>query len=191
MKLALALLLCAPAALAQVRVEPRALVKDGHLFLSAGPAWLERHDEYANPGAMLDASFYLREDDAIAARFGFFLSSLSSAAQQIQSATGLKPDAQMPIALLLAGWKHGLTYGKLATGSTVVHFDVQSGLYAGTMITDASANPALATSVGVIARIGKRGFFQLDVALLGSLERRSSQVLALGVLPIFTLGWSL
>jgi hypothetical protein len=105
--------------------------------------------------------------------------------------TGLKPDAQEPQALLLVGWRHSLTYGKLALGGGAVHFDLQSGLHAGTLITDKSANLAASASLGVMARLGQRGFAQLDLALLFSAEQRSSQVIAVGFLPLLTFGWSL
>jgi len=191
MKLALCIALLSPAAWSQVRVEPRALVKEGSVFLSGGGTWLERHDQYSSPGLTLIATWYLREDDGLEARAAFFVSSLTEAAQEVQHASGLKPDAQMPVALLLAGWRHSLTYGKVAAGSTVIHFDVQSGLHLGTLVTDASATPAAAASVGVVARLGRRGFAQLDLSLLASIENRSSTVLALGVMPVFCLGWSL
>ena len=73
----------------------------------------------------LTATWYLREDDGLEGRLAFFVSSLTDAAQEVADATHLKPDAQMPVALLLAGWRHSLTYGKLATSSSVIHFDVQ------------------------------------------------------------------
>jgi hypothetical protein len=191
MKLLLLIALFSPAALAQVRVEPRVLVKDAHFFFSGGATWLERHDGYASPGVTLSAAYYLREDDGIEARAAFFVSGLTDSAHEVVNTTGLKPDAQMPVALLLAGWRHSLTYGKVAGGSSVMHFDVQSGLYAGTLITSVEATPALAASIGVVARLGTRGFAQLDVALLASRESRSSTVLALGVLPVLNFGWSL
>jgi hypothetical protein len=191
MKLLLLIATLSPAALAQVRVEPRALVKDGHFFLSGGAAWLERHDEYSNPGLTLTAAYYLREDDGLEARAAFFASSLTDSAQEVATATGLKPDAQKPVSLLLAGWRHSLTYGKLALGASVVHFDVQSGLYAGALITDVEATPALSAALGVVARLGVHGFAQLDLALVVSRENRSTTVMAVGVLPTFSLGWSL
>src|SRR5207248_1987721 len=63
MKLALCIALLSPAAWSQVRVEPRALVKEGSVFLSGGGTWLERHDQYSSPGLTLIATWYLREDD--------------------------------------------------------------------------------------------------------------------------------
>lgn len=191
MKAFLLALLLAPAAFAQVRVEPRALVKQGHFFFSGGGTWLERHDDYTSPGLTLSASYYLREDDGLEARAAFFVSSLTDAAQEVAKATGLKPDSQMPEVLLLAGWRHSLTYGKVATSAAVIHFDVQSGLYAGTLVTDVKANPALAASLGLTARLGARGFAQLDLMLLISSEQRSSSVIAPGLLPVISFGWSL
>ena len=191
MKLLLLIAVLSPAALAQVRVEQRLLVKDGHLFVSAGGTWLERNDYYSSPGVVLSAVYYPRENDGLELRTALFASSMSGSAGEVLAATGLKPDAQRPVALLLAGWRHSLAYGKIAVGSGVVHFDVQSGLHLGTLITDVSATPALSASAGVVARLGTRGFAQLDLALLVSREQRTSAVLALGALPLLTFGFSL
>jgi hypothetical protein len=191
MKLLLLIATLSPAALAQVRVEPRLLVKDGRFFVAGGATWLSRNDYYSSPGLTLSAVYYPGENDGVEMRMAWFASSLSSSAQEVATATGLKPDAQKPVALLLGGWRHSLAYGKVAVGSGVVHFDVQSGLYAGTLITDAAATPALSASVGVLARLGARGFAQLDLALLASRERRSTAVLAVGALPLLTFGFSL
>ena len=120
-----------------------------------------------------------------------FWSQLDGSAQEVVKQAGLYPDAQKPQALLLGGWRHSLTYGKVALFSSVVHFDVQSGLHAGTLVTDRSATPAAAGSAGVVARVGGHGFAQLDLMLLGSLEQRSERVLAVGFLPLLTFGWSL
>jgi hypothetical protein len=191
MKLLLLIATLSPAALAQVRVEPRLLVKEGQLFISGGATWLARNDYYSSPGITLSAIYYAGEDNGVELRTALFASWLDDSAKEVFGATGLKPDAQKPVALLLGGWRHSLAYGKVAVGSGVVHFDVQSGLYAGTLITDAAATPALAASVGVIARLGRRGFAQLDFSLLASREQRSTAVLTLGVLPGLTFGFSL
>ena len=124
MKLLLLIALLSPAALAQVRVEQRLLVKDGHLFVSAGGTWLERNDYYSSPGVVLSAVYYPRENDGLELRTALFASSMSG-------------------------------------------------------------------SAGVVARLGSRGFAQLDLALLVSREQRTSAVLALGALPLLTFGFSL
>ena len=181
----------APAALAQVRVEPRLLVKERRLFLSGGLTWLERNDYYRSPGAIFSASYYPRENDGVELRAGFFASSLNGSAQEVANQTGLRPDAQKPQALLLVGWRHSLSYGKLALGSGAVHFDLQSGLHAGSLFTDRAATPALSGSVGLMARAGAHAYAQFDLALLFSREQRSTSVLAAGVFPLLTFGWAL
>jgi hypothetical protein len=191
MKLVLLLALICPAALAQTRVEPRVFVKEQHVLISGGATWLQRNDYYSSPGLSLSAVYYPSESNGVELRGAFFASSLDSAAQEVAAATGLKPDAQKPVALLLGGWRHSLAYGKVAVGSSVAHFDVQSGLYAGTLITDVAATPALSASVGVVARLGTRMFAQLDLGLLASREQRSTATIALGALPLLTFGFSL
>lgn len=191
MKLALLIFAASSAALAQVRVEPRALVKEKHFFVSGGLTWLDRNDYYLSPGGTLSAVYYFRENDGLELRTAMFWSQLDGSADEVVKQAGLYPDAQKPEVLLLGGWRHSLTYGKVALFSSVVHFDVQSGLHAGSLITDHSATPAAAASAGVVAQLGGRGFAQLDLMLLGSLERRSERVLALGFLPLLTFGWSL
>ncbi|MCA1825846.1 MAG: hypothetical protein ABR567_10300 [Myxococcales bacterium] len=191
MKLALLILVASAPALAQVRVEPRSFVKERHFFFSGGLTWLDRNDYYVSPGGAFSAVYYFRESDGVELRTAFFWSHLDGSAQEVVSQAGLYPDAQKPQVLLLVGWRHSLTYGKVALFSTVVHFDVQSGVHAGTLMTDRAATPALAGSFGVVAGIGRRAFAQLDLALLGSMESRSERVLALGLLPLLTFGWSL
>ena len=191
MKLALLILIASPAVFAQVRVEPRSLVKERRFFLSGGLTFLDRNDYYVSPGGAVSATYYFRESDGVELRAAFFWSHLDGSAQEVVSQAGLYPDAQKPEVLLLAGWRHSLTYGKVALFSGVIHFDVQSGVHAGTLMTDRAATPAVAGSFGVVAGLGTRGFAQFDLALLGSLENRSQRVLALGALPLLSFGWSL
>jgi hypothetical protein len=191
MKLVFLIAALAPAAMAQVRVEPRQLVKEQHLFVSGGVTWLERNDYWVSPGATLSAVWYPAEDDGIETRLALFSSHLDGSAQEVADKTGLQPDSQAPQTLLLFGWRHSLTYGKVALASQVVHFDVQSGLHLGSLITDKAATPAASGSLGLVAKLGQRGYAQLDLALLLSLEQRSSRVLAGGFLPLLTFGWSL
>ncbi len=116
----------APAAFAQVRVEPRLLVKDRHWFLSGGLTWLERGDYYNSPGIAFSGSYYLRESDAVEVRAILFASWLRASADEVVQGTGLVPDSQKPVSLVTAGWRHSLTYGKMALANSVLHFDVQT-----------------------------------------------------------------
>jgi hypothetical protein len=181
--------LIAPAAVAQqVRVEPRLFVKDHHYFLSGGLTWLERGDYYNSPGAVFSGAWYLRESDAVEVRAAVFASWLGSSGSQVVSSTGLVPDAHKPMSLLALGWRHSFTYGKVALGDSVVHFDVQGGGDVGTLVTDRALTPAACGFVGVVARLREHLYGQLDLTAVGSLEQRSSNVLAIGFLPVLTIG---
>jgi hypothetical protein len=181
--------LIAPAALAQqVRVEPRLFVKDHHYFLSGGLTWLERGDYYNSPGAVFSGAYYLRETDAVEVRAVIFASWLGSSGAQVVNSTGLVPDSHKPVSLIAAGWRHSLTYGKVALASSVLHFDLQGGGDLGTLLTDRALTPAVCGFFGVVARLGDRLYGQLDLALVGSLESRSSSVFAVGFLPLLTIG---
>jgi hypothetical protein len=181
--------LIAPAALAQqVRVEPRLFVKEHHYFLSGGLTWLERGDYYNSPGAVFSGAWYLRESDAVEVRAALFASWLGSSGSQVMNSTGLTPDSHKPVSLITAGWRHTVTYGKVAFADSVVHFDVQGGGDLGTLITDRAMTPAACGFVGVVARLRDRLYAQLDLTVVGSLEQRSSSVLAVGFLPVLTLG---
>jgi hypothetical protein len=180
--------LLAPAAVAQVRVEPRVFVKERHTFLSGGLTWLERGDYYNNPGVVFSGSYYLRESDALEVRAVLFASWLGASADEVVRGTGLVPDSQRPISLILGGWRHSLTYGKVALAGSVVHFDVQGGFDAGTLITNRALNPAAGAFAGVVARLSDRVYGQLDVTLLGTLESRSTSVFTVGILPVLTIG---
>ena len=189
MRAALLLLVLAPAAFGQqVRVEPRLFVKDHHYFLSGGVTWLGRGDYYNSPGAVFSGSYYLRENDAVELRTVLFASWLGSSAEEIQQGTGLVPDAHKPVALLAAGWRHSITYGKVALSGSILHFDVQGGVDVGTLLTDKAFTPALMGFFGIVARLGDRVYGQLDLGLLGTIENRSSTVATLGFLPVLTLG---
>ncbi|HZX93805.1 MAG TPA: hypothetical protein VFE90_04770 [Myxococcales bacterium] len=183
--------LLSPAAFAQVRVEPRLLVKDHRWFVSGGLTWLERGDYYNSPGFLAQASYYLRENDAVEVRAIVFASWLGSSADEVFQNTGLVPDAQKPVSLLAAGWRHSLAYGKVTTGSSVLHFDLQGGADLGLLITDRAANPALLGFFGVAARLGNHLYGQFDLALMGSIESRSTTVFTMGFLPVLTLGAAL
>jgi hypothetical protein len=188
MRGALLALLLAPAALGQVRVEPRLFVKDHHYFLSGGVTWLERGDYYNSPGAVFSGSYYLQENDALEIRTVLFASWLGSSAQQVVDGTGLVPDAHKPVSLLAAGWRHSITYGKVALSGSILHFDVQGGVDVGTLLTDRAFTPALVGFFGVVARLGDRVYGQLDLGLLGTIEQRSNTTATLGFLPVLTLG---
>ena len=181
--------LVAPAALAQqVRVEPRLFVKDHHYFLSGGLTWLERGDYYNSPGAVFSGAYYLRENDAVEIRAALFASWLGSSGSQVVDNTGLVPDSHKPLSLIAAGWRHTVTYGKVALGSSVLHFDVQGGGDLGTLLTDRAMTPAACGFFGVVVRLRDHLYGQLDLTVVGSLERRSSSVFAVGFLPVLTLG---
>ena len=186
---ALLVALIAPAALAQeVRIEPRLFVKEHHYFLSGGLTWLERGDYYNSPGAMFSGAYYLREGDAVELRAAIFASWLGASGSQVVNSTGLVPDSHKPVSLLAAGWRHSITYGKVALAGSVLHFDVQGGGDLGTLITDRAMTPAACAFFGVVARLRERFYAQLDLTIIGSLESRSSTVFAAGFLPVITFG---
>jgi hypothetical protein len=189
MRALLAMALIAPAALGQqVRVEPRLFVKDQHIFLSGGLTWLERGDYYNSPGAVFSAAYYLREGDAFELRTAIFASWMGASGDQVVRRTGLVPDAQKPVSLLAGGWRHSLTYGKVALAGSILHFDIQGGADLGTLITDKALTPAGCAFFGVMARLGDSFYGQLDFALVGSVEQRSTPVFTAGFLPMLTLG---
>jgi len=169
MMAALFLLLAAGAATAEpVRVERRVLIKEKRWFVSGGFAWLERGDYYLNPGFALSASYYPTEEGGPEIRVAGFVSRLSA-----------------------AGWRQSLSYGKLAIGSSVLHFDLQGALHGGALVTDRSVAPALSASGGALMRITARIHAQLDLGLLASYERRSRASIAVGFLPLLSIGVAL
>lgn len=185
---ALALLVSVPA-LAQTRVEPRLLIKERHVFLSGGVTWLERGDYYDSPGLIAQISWYPVEQHALELQLGGLFSFLSTSGQEVFRVAGLVPDAHMPAGFLLCGWRHTLAYGKAAIGSQIVHFDLQSAVHVGTLITDRAWTPALSASGGVLVRMSERVFAQLDLGLLANYEnRQKSSPLNFGFLPLLTLG---
>jgi hypothetical protein len=183
------LVLCAAAARAEgVRVEPRLFVKQRHFFTSFGGAWLERADYWVNPALSVSAAYYPTESGGVEARLLWFFSSLSDSAQRVSAATGFVPDARKPEALALAGWRQSLTYGKVALAGQAVHFDVQGALHGGGLFTDRGFAPAIGASGGVLARLNRWMFLQLDLGLLLSFDQRQRSGAALGLLPVLSAG---
>lgn len=189
MRVCALLLLCAAAARAEgVRVEPRLFVKQGHFFTSMGGAWLERGDYWVNPALSFSAAYYPSESGGAEARVLWFFSSLSDSAQRISAVTGFVPDARKPEVLALAGWRQSLTYGKVAIAGQALHFDLQGALHGGGLFTDRGFAPAVGASGGVLARLNRWVFLQLDVGLLLSFDQRQRSGAALGFLPVLSAG---
>jgi hypothetical protein len=180
-----------PALAQQIRVEPRALVKERQIFVGAGGVWLERGDLYVSPGMSLSATWYPSERDGIEVRAIWFFSRLNSAAQELRDSTGLLPETQRPVALVQGGWRRSLSYGKLAFAGSIVHFDLQAGAHAGFLPTDRALTPALSGFGGVVARAGDRMFVQIDLNVIGSLESRAGSSVVIGVLPAVCGGFRL
>jgi hypothetical protein len=171
-----------------VRVEPRLFVKDHHFFASLGPTWLERDDYYVSPGVALSLAWYPVESGAVEVRYARFFSSLSSSAQEVYNLVGLMPDAHRPVGLLLGGWRQSLTYGKVSLAGAAIHFDVQAAFDGGLLFTDRATAPAFGASIGVVARVTRRIFAQLDLGALASFEQRQYARAALGFLPVLSMG---
>jgi hypothetical protein len=189
MRIFVAVLLCAAGARAQaIRVEPRLFVKQGHFFTSFGATWLERGDYWLNPGLSLSAAYYPTESGGAEVRALWFFSSLSDSARQIGTATGFVPDARKPEVLALAGWRQSLTYGKVALAGEAVHFDLQGALHGGGLFTDRGLAPAVSASAGILARLNRWVFLQLDLGLLLSFEQRQRAGTALGFFPLLSAG---
>jgi hypothetical protein len=185
---ALAVLIASAARAEDVRVEPRLLVKEHHLFASLGPTWLDRDDYYVSPGIALSFAWYPTESGAVEFRFARFFSSLSSSAQEVYDLVGLAPDAHRPIGLALGGWRQSLTYGKVSIAGAAIHFDVQAAFDGGLLFTDRATAPAFGASIGVLARLSRRIFAQLDLGALASFEQRQYGHSAFGFLPVFSMG---
>lgn len=189
MRLLALLLTCALGASAEeVRVERRLLVKENHLFASLGAAWFDRSDYFVSPGAALSIAYYPIESGGVEIRYLQLFSSLSGSAQTVYNLFQLSPDAQRPVALALAGWRQSLTYGKVAVAGAALHFDVQAALHAGALLTDRATAPAVAASVGVLMRVSRHVFGQLDLGLATTFEQRSFSGAAVGFLPVLSVG---
>jgi len=106
----------------------------------------------------------------------------------VAAATGFVPDARQPQALALLGWRQSLTYGKISLGDSALHFDVQGALHGGGLFTDRGFAPAVGASAGILARLNRWVFAQLDLGLLLSFEQRQRSAAALGFLPVLSLG---
>ncbi|HYV44747.1 MAG TPA: hypothetical protein VFA20_07800 [Myxococcaceae bacterium] len=176
---------------APVRVERRLLVKNSHFFFTLGADYFIRGDYYVSPGVVGAASFYLTEHDGLDIKVGAFLSFMSPAAQVVFQSVHLIPDAQRPVALLVAGYRRSVGYGKVMLNGlmdSLLHFDLQIAGHAGIVITDRMASPALSVAPALLVRFSDRWFAQVDVELYASYETRQSAPFVVGILPTFTAG---
>jgi hypothetical protein len=174
-----------------VRVERRLLVKSGRFFVTAGADYFIRGDYFVNPGLLASASYYPTENDGLDVKLGVFFSFPSPAADEVFKAVRLVPDAHRPVALLAAGYRRSVGYGKVMLSGnpgSLLHFDVQVAAHAGALITDRMLSPAISAAPAVLVRFSERWFVQLDVELYASLEVRQSGLLALGMLPMLVAG---
>ncbi len=176
-----------------VMVEPRLLVKKHRLFFGAGGTVLARGDYYNNPGVTGAVTVYPIESGGVELRFAWFFSSLNSAGREVFRRTRLVPDAHRPIALVMAGWRQSLGYGKVLAGSSlgVLHFDFQVAAHGGAVVTDRAVTPAAAIGPALLMRFTDHFFGSLEVAGIASWEKRSESSFALGVLPILSIGGAL
>lgn len=174
-----------------VRVERRLLLKKGHVFVTGGLGYFSRGDYYNNPGLLASGSWYPAEEGAVELKLALFLSSLGAAGAEVFERTGLVPDAHRPVALLAAGGRYSVGYGKVLVDpstSKVWHFDVQAAGHFGLTFTDRGVSPSLMAGPGLLMRLSPRLHAQLDVPLVLSIEKRSRSSIALGLLPTLTLG---
>ncbi len=182
------LLFCLVAQAGEVRVENRLLLKQGHVFLTAGPALLDRADYHLSPGLAATASWFIAEDHGLELRAGWLFSQISASAREVMAQTGLELDAPLPRALVLGGYRYAFGYGKLLAGGRLIHFDLTGAVHAGALFTRAGAGPALSASPGLLLRTGPRLFALVDVAALATWERGRRRAFNLGVLPSVAAG---
>lgn len=171
-----------------IKVERRLLVTQQRWFFTGGMGYLSRGDYYTSPGLSLTAAHYPREGDAIEVRAHLFFSFLSPAAQDVFQQTGLVPDAQRPVSLVGAGWRHSFAYGKVLLGERVFHFDFQGAAHVGLSSTDKGTGLALMAAPGLLVRLDPRLHLQLETLVVASYEQRSRSFLALGLLPTVAIG---
>jgi hypothetical protein len=176
-----------------VKVERRRLLKQKHVFITAGPTYLARGDYYRSPGLSAALSYYPYETGGMEVKLALLFSTLTTAGREVFERTGLVPDAHRPSFVGAVGWRQSVGYGKALVGSSLthlVHFDLQLAGHLGLTFTDRAANPTLALGPGLLVRT-RTLFLQVDAPFVGSLESRSRSSLALGMLPSFTLGFQL
>ena len=70
----------------------------------------------------------------------------------------------------------------------MLHFDLQGAFHAGALFTDRAVEPALSLAGGALMRFSPRIHAQLDLGIAASYERRTRASIALGFLPLLSLG---
>lgn len=164
---------------AQDAISPRATIqqrfaqknKTGYLHLTGTTQ--VRNDFYDSLGGGLDAGYYWRENWGGEVRVLILRTTLSDAALNVQSQTGLSPDARPQDFMTMAGVRYSLGYGKIQTFDRfIVHFDPQWTLHAGTAFASSRIIPTITTGLSLLSHFRFGLQFKIDLAMSTQFERR-------------------
>jgi len=151
-----------------------------------------RNDFYDSWGVGADVGFYFSESLGAELRGLYVATSLGEEAKGIQEKTGLTPDARPQQALIQAGVRWSLGYGKVQfLESWVVYFDPQLVLHGGVALAEVRVLPTLSTGLSFLTHWQWGIQAKLDLNLTWQSEQRDrGRVLSMGFMPILGVGWA-
>lgn len=164
---------------AQDEIRPRATIqqrfaqkhKTGYLHLTGTTQ--VRNDFYDSLGGGLDGGYYWHENWGGEVRLLILRTTLSDAALNVQSQTGLSPDARPQDFMTMAGVRYSIGYGKIQTFDRfIVHFDPQWTFHAGTAFAGGRVIPTMTTGLSLLSHFRFGLQFKIDLAMSTQFERR-------------------
>lgn len=170
------------------RVQRRLYENAGRFEAEVGAEYLSRGDFFLSPGIAAAVRWYPLEALGLELAASRFFSFLSPVASEIRSRTGYIPDAQPPAWLFRAGARFSLGYGKLLAFGQLLHFEPQALARLALLTGEPSVAPGFDVGAGMVVHLNPLLHLRFEVALFPHVERRTTWVPVMGVIPSITLG---
>ena len=151
-----------------------------------------RNDFYDSWGVGADLGFYFVESFGAEIRGLYLSTTLGDEAKGIQERTGLTPDARPQQALIQAGVRWSMGYGKVQfLDNWVIHFDPQLVLHAGVALAEVRVLPTFSSGFSFLTHWRWGIQAKLDLNLTWQSEQRDrGRVLSMGFMPVLGVGWA-
>jgi outer membrane beta-barrel protein len=154
-------------------IQPRFAIKQGTAHLHLTGTTQVRNDFYDSFGGGFDLGYYWHENWGGELRLVMLHTTLSQAARNVQSQTGLSPDARAQDFMTLSGIRYSFGYGKIQSFNRfIVHFDPQFTLYGGTAFAQGRIIPTMTTGLSLLSHFRYGLQLKIDLSMVAQLERR-------------------
>lgn len=154
----------------------------------AGYEHLARGDFYVTNGLSLAGRYWINELVAPELAISRYYTVLNGEALAIRRETGYVPDAQPPGWLFRAGARFSLGYGKILVFGGVLHLSPQAFARLALLTGEPNVAPGLDLGVGLLVHVNELVHVRLDLAVFPHVEKRTTWVPVIGVLPLVSVG---